>query len=151
VLSKVKSRGKEFQNQWKEVRGPFTFKGHEQVEASLKDGAKELEREMWVVPLTREESQRGALIERTLERVRQDYNNDYITEWIEFFRDIDVEIPVNNKAAIDEFKVLSTPDWPYQRLLRALADNTQFDEVREQNEAEATLIEDGGVVDQIKR
>ena len=83
-------------------------------------------------------------------RVRDDYDTQFIAQWLAFFRDIDVEIPVANKDAINEFKVLSTPDWPYQRLLRTLADNTQFDEVAEKSEAESALLADGGVIDQLR-
>ena len=86
---------------------------------------KQLEREKWVVPLTQEEEKEGDRIERALVRVRQDYDAQYITQWVNFFRDVEVEIPPNNKEAISEFKVLSTPDWPYQRLLRTLADQAQ--------------------------
>jgi type VI secretion system protein ImpL len=151
VLSKVKSGQKERQGKWAEVQGPYTYKGHEQVLASLDEGKKQLEREKWVVPLTQEEEREGDRIERALVRVRQDYDAQYITQWVNFFRDIEVEIPPNNKEAIGEFKVLSTPDWPYQRLLRTLADHTQFDEVAEKNEAEAALLADGGVLDQLRQ
>jgi len=152
VLARVKSQSREGRRaKWGEVQGPYTYKGHEQVIASLESGPSELEREKWVVPLTTEEQSMGERIKRELDRVRQDYDTEYITQWVNFFRDIDVQVPVNNKEAIGEFKVLSTPDWPYQRLLRTLADNTQFDEVAEKSEAENVLLADGGVLDQIKR
>src|SRR4029453_5887637 len=114
-----------------EVRGPFTYKGHEQVLKSLTDDSKDLEREQWVRPFSPEERPRGDRIKQALRRVREAYDNNYIQEWTDFFKDIVVEIPANNRAAIAEFRVLSTPDWPYQRLLRALQENTQFDEMRE--------------------
>jgi type VI secretion system protein ImpL len=157
VLAKVKSASRAVDEQrqadaphpWK-VEGPYTYKGHEQVLTSLEEGHKLLEREKWVVPLTAEEEKEGDRIQKALDRVRQDYDSQYITQWVNFFRDIDVQIPNTNKDALNEFKVLSTPDWPYQRLLRTLADNTQFDEVAEKNEAEAALFADGGVLDQIR-
>ncbi len=151
VLTRVRSSLKDRQNKWFEVRGPYTFKGHEQVVASLEEGHKVLDREKWVLPLTSDEEKNGDKIQVSLDRVRQDYDQQYIQEWINFFRDVDVQIPANNREAIGEFKTLSTPDWPYQRLLRALADNTQFDEVRQQNEAEEQLLADGGVLDQLKQ
>ncbi len=150
VLAKMRSSSKDRGGGWAKVEGPYTYRGHEQVLASLENGVKELEREKWVVPLTSEEQQQGERMQRELDRVRQDYDTEYINQWIAFFRDIQVEIPANNKEAINEFKVLSTPDWPYQRLLRALADNTQFDEVAEKNQAESTLLSDGGVLDQLR-
>jgi type VI secretion system protein ImpL len=151
VLAKVRSGQKERQGSWAKVLGPYTYKGHEQVLASLENGVAELEREKWVVPLTAEEQLQGERIQRELDRVRRDYDTEYITQWVSFFKDIQVTIPPNNKDAMDEFKVLSTPDWPYQRLLRTLADHTQFDEVAEKNEAESALLADGGVLDQLRQ
>jgi type VI secretion system protein ImpL len=151
VLSKVRSSLHDRQGKWAEIQGPYTYKGHEQVLASLEEGKKLLEREQWVLPLTDEEKKQGDAIDRALERVRQDYDSQYISQWVNFFRDIDVEVPPSNREAIGEFKVLATPDWPYQRLLRALADNTQFDEVAEKSEAENLLLADGGVIDQIRK
>jgi type VI secretion system protein ImpL len=133
------------------VEGPYTYKGHEQVLASLEEGHKLLEREKWVVPLTADEEKQGDRIQKALDRVRQDYDDEYIRQWVNFFRDVDVQIPPNNREAITEFRVLSTPDWPYQRLLRTLADNTQFDETAERLEAEEALVADGGVLDQIRQ
>jgi type VI secretion system protein ImpL len=151
VLAKVRSWQAGHQGKYVEVRGPYTYKGHEAVLASLRDGTKLLEREKWVVPLSSEEERLGDAIAKALDQVRFDYDTQYIEEWKNFFRDIDVEIPNTNRDAIAEFKVLSTPDWPYQRLLRTLADNTQFDEVAERNEAEATLLADGGIIDQLRQ
>ncbi|MRG91319.1 type VI secretion system membrane subunit TssM [Polyangium spumosum] len=148
VLSKIRSSQKERTSKWFPVRGPYTAKGHAQVVASLEEGVKVLERERWVVPPTQEEERQGDKIAQALARVRQDYDTQYIREWLEFFRDIQVEIPPNNKEAIEEFRVLSTPDWPYQRLLRALEDNTQFDTA--DNQAEQQVMQDGGVLDQVK-
>ena len=152
VLARVRSaRHEGSEKKWGEIQGPYTYKGHEQVITSLEEGHKLLEREKWVVPLTAEEEKEGDRIQKSLDRVRQDYDAQYIAQWVSFFRDIDVKIPDNNRDAIGEFKVLSTPDWPYQRLLRTLADNTQFDEINEKNEAEASLLGDGGVADQIRQ
>lgn len=149
VLGKVSSKQKNRAGTWKQIRGPYTAKGHEKVAASLKDGYSILEREQWVVPISRDEKGQAAKIQQTLRRVREDYDNQYIIEWTEFFRDIDVEIPTNNIEAIDEFRVLSTPDWPYWRLLRALRDNTQFEEAKKKD-AEAALAE-SGVIEQLKQ
>jgi len=147
VLSKVQSAQKQRTGKWALVRGPYTFKGHSQVVASLEEGLKVLDRERWVVPLTQEEERQGDKIQQALARVRQDYDTEYISQWLEFFRDVVVDIPPNNKEAIEEFRVLSTPDWPYQRLLRTLEDNTQFD--LDKNQAEAAVLNDGGILDQV--
>ncbi|HSO00798.1 MAG TPA: type VI secretion system membrane subunit TssM, partial [Candidatus Nanopelagicales bacterium] len=148
VLTKIRSAQKERTGKWFEVEGPYTAKGYTQVMESLKEGRKKLERELWVLPLTIEETKQGERIQKELDRVRQDYENEYINQWESFFRDMQVEVPPTNKDAIEEFKILSTPDWPYRRLLQRLADETQFPQ--EQSQAQASLLADGGVLSQIK-
>jgi type VI secretion system protein ImpL len=150
VLTKVRSGLKERTGKWFEVQGPYTYKGHERVVASLDEGYKLLEREQWVLPFTADEKKQGDKIQKSLDRVRQDYDAEYVRQWVNFFRDIDVAVPPNNKEAIQEFRVLSTPDWPYLRLLRALSDNTQFDDPRNQAALQGGITRDGGVLDQIK-
>ncbi len=55
VLAKVRSwQAIHQQGNFMQVKGPYTYKGHEAVLASLKDGTKLLEREKWVVPLSSE-------------------------------------------------------------------------------------------------
>ncbi|NUQ75782.1 MAG: type VI secretion system membrane subunit TssM [Polyangiaceae bacterium] len=149
VLTKVTSGLKQRTGKWYEVLGPYTAKGHEQVMASLLEGFKLLEREQWVLPFTDEEKKQGDRIQKSLDRVRQDYEAEYIRQWVNFFRDIEVAVPPNNREAIEEFRVLATPDWPYLRLLRTLSDHTQFDDPRNQPPAEAASS-DGGVLDQIQ-
>jgi type VI secretion system protein ImpL len=147
VLTKVTSSQYEREKKWFQVEGPYTKKGHETVLASLDEGVKALEREQWVVPLSNDEREHGDRIQRELDRVRQDYLDQYQRQWYSFFKDIQVAIPDTNRDAINEFKILSTPDWPYQRLLRVLGDNTQFED---KNAALAAAAEDGGVLDQIR-
>jgi type VI secretion system protein ImpL len=146
VLTKMRSLQKERTGKWFEVEGPYTAKGYTQVIESLKEGRKKLERELWVLPLDFDEKQQGDRIQKELDRVRQDYESQYIAQWEGFFRDIQVEVPPTNRDAIEEFKVLSTPDWPYRRLLQRLSDETQFPE----DQAAATVTGDGGIIDQIK-
>jgi serine/threonine protein kinase len=119
VLTKVRSREKERTGKWFEVRGPYTSKGHKQVVGSLERATGASGREEWVVPLPRPE------VERALARVRQDYDVEYITQWSNFFRDIAVDMPAGDSDAISELRILATPDWPYLRLLRLLAEHTQ--------------------------
>jgi type VI secretion system protein ImpL len=151
VLRKVHSyTEKQNPGKWFEVRGPYTYRGHKEVLASLDGGAAVIERELWVVPPDVEESNRATWIKRQLDQVRQDYDLKYILEWTKFFKDITVEIPNTNREAIEEFKILSTPDWPYQRLLRVLFENTQFDEIDNSGLLDDAEV-DGGVVDQLKQ
>ncbi|MFS8066166.1 MAG: type VI secretion system membrane subunit TssM, partial [Byssovorax sp.] len=149
ALDKIHSYNKVHKGKWFEVRGPFTFRGHAEVLASLEGGAAIIQREKWVVPLSGEETTLGPKIKRDLDRVRQDYDNAYIQEWINFFKDLEVESPTTNRDSIIEYKALSTPEWPYQRLLRVLADHTQFDEADE-DALDSAAGGDGGVVDQLK-
>ncbi|MCC6558965.1 MAG: type VI secretion system membrane subunit TssM [Polyangiaceae bacterium] len=146
VLTKIHSAQRERTGTWFEVQGPYTAKGHEQVLESLKEGKKKLERELWVLPFTSEEKQQGDRIQKELDRVRQDYDNQYITQWENFFRDIQVDVPPTNRDAIQEFNVLATPDWPYRRLLQRLGDETQFPK----DAVTAAATADGGIIDQIK-
>lgn len=146
ALRILSSKRKRREGQWKTVRGPYTLAGHKQVLESLENFNDIIEREKWVVPLSVDEREAKDSIELARQRVRQDYDQRYITEWVEFFRDIDVAIPQNNVESIDEFKVLSTPIWPYQRLLQVLKENTQFPKPKKEEEEAAS-----GVADQIKR
>ncbi|HHH10500.1 MAG TPA: type VI secretion system membrane subunit TssM, partial [Sorangium sp.] len=72
----------------------------------------------------------------------------YIKAWRDFFLDIDVAVPKDNRDAIDEFRALVTPDWPYWRLLRELRDNTQFPETKKE---EAARADRNSVLSQVRR
>lgn len=148
VLTILSSRRYKRENKYQQVRGPFNKAGRAAVLAKLKNGAKILEREKWVVPIAKREKDVKFEIEKLLKQVRQDYDGQYIAEWTDFFRDIAVAIPVNNLEAIGEFRVLSTPEWPYMRLLKVLRDNTQFGESKTPQQKAKT---DSGVLSQIKR
>jgi type VI secretion system protein ImpL len=148
VFKVLQSSQKEREGRWFEVAGPYTDKGHDQVIASLEEGYKLLEREQWVLPATGEEKVQGEKIQLALNRVRQDYDNEYVRQWTSFFRDIVVKTPANNREAIEEYQILSTPDWPYLRLLRALSDHTQFED--KEGALSKTATTDGGIIDQIR-
>jgi len=148
VLTKIRSAQRERTGKWYEIQGPYTGKGYAQVMDSLNQGRKKLERELWVLPFTGEEKQQGDRIQKELDRVRQDYQNEYINQWESFFRDVQVEVPPTNRDAVEEFKVLSTPDWPYRRLLQRLSDETQFPQ--EKPGVTDTLLTDGGILSQIR-
>ncbi|MEZ4315275.1 MAG: type VI secretion system membrane subunit TssM, partial [Polyangiaceae bacterium] len=153
ALSKIRSRT-EMRNRaqgmpgvYFQVQGAYTIEGHKKVLELLKEGYKQIERENWVIPLTDEEKQQSAKIQQALDRVRLSYDSEYIRQWEAFFRDIDVEIPDNNKEAIEEFNILATRDWPYQRLLKVLDENTQFKEKSILKEAAA---DDAGLLAQLR-
>jgi type VI secretion system protein ImpL len=132
-----------------EVKGAFTTEAFKVVDKLLaEEGVKLLEREKWVVPYDRDEKKQGERVQTALKRARQRYENNYISEWEEFFRDIDVKIPENNAESIKEFRLLATPDWAYKRLLETLSDNVPCPV---QSAASASLMRDGGVLDQIKQ
>lgn len=151
ALSYLSSKQKRSEGKTYQVAGQFTYAGHVEVLSRLKDGYKLLEREKWVVPLTGDEKLQGSKIKTALKRVRQDYDQAYIRAWYDFFKDIEVKIPKNNVETIGEFKALSTPDWPYYRLIKALYDNTQFDRIDPSSVASAEANKKGGVIDQLKR
>lgn len=150
ALAKIASKRKNREGKWQEVQGPYTARGRDAVLTNLDNGPDRLRAEEWVVPLSSEEKQQGDRIKLALARVRQDYDNQYVQQWTEFFRDIDVLVPQSNLEAIEEFRSLSTPEWPYARLLSTLKDNTQFAKPKEE-QAAAGGKAPAGVIDQIKR
>ncbi len=149
ALAKIKSRQRGRSGRYFEVGGAYTLEGHKKVLESLKEGYKQIDREKWVIPLTDDEKQQKAKIQQALDRVRQSYDSEYIRQWESFFRDIDVEVPDNNKEAIEEFNVLATRDWPYLRLLKALDENTQF--LSEKNQAKQIATGDAGLLQQLRQ
>jgi type VI secretion system protein ImpL len=147
----LSSKRLKYEGKYGEVRGPYTLEGFKTIDKLLSDeGAKLLEREAWVVPYSRDEKLQGDNIKKSLRRVRQRYEDDYISEWKEFFRDLDVKVPVANGEAIREYRLLSTPEWAYRRLLQTLSDNTQFATA---NTAKlgSTVAGKGGVIDQVQK
>jgi type VI secretion system protein ImpL len=149
ALYKIRSRQRVRTGKYYEVGGAYTLEGHKKVLESLKEGYKQIDREKWVIPLTDDEKQQSAKIQQALDRVRQSYDSEYIRQWEGFFRDVDVDVPDNNKEAIEEFNVLSTRDWPYLRLLQSLDENTQFQS--EKNVAKDIAGGDAGLVAQIRQ
>jgi type VI secretion system protein ImpL len=111
-------------NKWLEVDGPYTDKGHYAVLSNIEEGAKILEQENWVVPLTAEE--RGDRVVANVAKLAEDYEQQYIESWKKFLMDLDVQAPGSVKEAIDYYAALSKPEWPYLRVLRALEDHTQW-------------------------
>jgi len=90
---------------WAEVQGPYTYKGHDQVLASLEEGAKLLEREQWVVPLGRDEQADN--IPKHLQTLAGDYDTKYIEQWTDWLADLKVQSPSTLKDAIELYTVLT--------------------------------------------
>ncbi len=133
-----------------QVDGAFTADAFKVIDKLLSDeAAKLLEREKWVIPYSREEKVESDTIEKRLKNVRKRYEDAYIQAWTQLFTDVDTKIPQTNAEAISEYKVLSTPDWPYRRLIQTLADNTQFPDPKDK--LPGVLSADGGVLDQIQK
>ncbi|NUO52515.1 MAG: type VI secretion system membrane subunit TssM, partial [Polyangiaceae bacterium] len=133
-----------------QVDGAFTTEAFKVIDKLLaEEGVKLLEREKWVVPYDRDEKKQGERVQTALKRARQRYENNYISQWEEFFRDIDVKIPNTNAESIKGFKLLSTPEWAYKRLLTTLSDNIPCPDPSK-SKVPGSLTQDGGVVDQVK-
>lgn len=146
ILSSKDAR--ERNKEWK-VEGAFTAPAFKVIDKLLaEEAAKLLEREAWVVPYGREEKLAQAEIDKRLKSVRRTYEDAYIQAWTKLFEDVAVKIPQTNAEAIVEYKILSTPDWPYKRLIQTLSDHTQF---IEESKAPASLTADGGIIDQIQK
>jgi type VI secretion system protein ImpL len=109
---------------WAEVEGPYTEKGHFVVASNIADAVKYLEDEGWVVPLTPEE--KGDRVAANIKNLASDYEEKYKQVWTDWLKDITVSQPATVKQAIELYKVLTTPDWPYLRILRAVEDHTQW-------------------------
>jgi type VI secretion system protein ImpL len=126
VLKWLLSKQKENPDKKKylEVTGPYTEKGHFAVLANLKEAETLLKSEAWVVPLTDEE--RGDRVAANIAKLAEDYEQQYITQWKAFLRDLEVKSPANLKEAIQLFGQLQEPEWPYLRVLRTLEDHTQW-------------------------
>jgi type VI secretion system protein ImpL len=116
------------QKRWREVEGPYTEKGHFAVLDNIADGAGLLEREQWVVPLTRDEQPDS--IPKHLEGLAADYDAHYIAQWTDWMADLTVRMPANLKEAKDIYTELAKPDYPYLRILHALEDHTQWKRAR---------------------
>ncbi len=134
-----------------EVEGPFTIDAFKVIDKLFaEEGVKLLEREQWVVPYDRDEAKQKEKVVQALKRARRQYEDNYISAWEAFFRDIEVKIPQTNAESIDEFRKLSTPEWAYKRLLVTLSDNIPCDDPS-QSKVPSALQGDAGVVAQIER
>jgi type VI secretion system protein ImpL len=109
---------------WQEVEGPYTEKGHLAVVKNVAAGERLLSSEQWVVPLTNEE--KGDRLVKNLADLASDYEERYIREWSDFLADLTIKEPPTNKDAMELYRALTEPEWPYLRVLRAVEDHTQW-------------------------
>ncbi|MCC6527722.1 MAG: type VI secretion system membrane subunit TssM [Polyangiaceae bacterium] len=119
---------------FQKVPGAFTYEGYRTMIGILKGGVDVIKREQWVVPLSKDEEGADSKIKETLAQIREDYEKQYVTEWQRFLQDIYVVRPETNEDAIRVYRALATKEWPYQRIVRAVKENTQF--VTEQKKKE---------------
>jgi type VI secretion system protein ImpL len=124
VLRVLSSQRFQKEKHWKEVEGPYTEKGHYRVLRNIREGAALLEREQWVVPLTDDE--KGDSVPLNLGHLAEEYDQRYVEQWNDWILDIAVQPPVMVQGVIDLYATLGTPEWPYLRILRTLADHTQW-------------------------
>ncbi len=124
VLKFVQSALHQKEKRYKEVEGPYTENGHYRVLKNVAEGTGLLEREQWVVPLTRDEQ--PDTVPKHLARLADDYDQRYAEQWTDFILDIQIKSPATVKEAIELFQVIAKPDWAYLRILRQLEDHTQW-------------------------
>jgi len=116
VLESLYSVRFEKEKRWQEVEGPFTDKGHYFVIQNVAEGEGLLEREAWVVPLTREEQAQE--VTRNIKTMVDDYEAKYVQQWMDFLRDIRIRNPTSLKEGIKLYNELVQPPWPVLTILR---------------------------------
>jgi type VI secretion system protein ImpL len=119
------SRSYEAKQGYKQVDGPYTEKGHYGVVEQIKAAEGLLKAEAWVVPLAPGEED-SKNIAKHVANVKTRYEDQYVEQWMTFFADIQVKTPTNADEAIELYRILSTSEYPYRRLLQTLEDHTQW-------------------------
>ncbi len=124
VLKYFESRSYLAKQGYKQVEGPYTEKGHYAVVKQIEAADGLLKAESWVVPLTKDETPEK--IPKYVAAVKTRYEETYINQWVEFFLDIKAKTPTSADEAIEEYRVISTTEYPMRRLLQTLEDHTQW-------------------------
>jgi type VI secretion system protein ImpL len=124
VLESYYSFRFEREKKWQEVEGPYTDKGHYMVINNVADGEKLLQREAWVVPLTRDEQ--ADQVPRHMKTLVEDYEARYEQQWMDFLRDVRVRNPTSLKEGIKLYNEIVQPPWPLLRILRAVEDHVMW-------------------------
>lgn len=123
VLEALKSKKARRGGKPEVVRGPYTTAGRAQVMKAADASRKRLRTERWVIPLQKGET--TGKIERGIDRALQDYEAQYLREWVSFFEDIHVSPPESDAERAALFELLVTPDAPYGVLLATLKKNAE--------------------------
>jgi type VI secretion system protein ImpL len=142
VLKVITSAAFVKDKRYKEVEGPYTEKGHYKVLKNITEGVGLLEREQWVVPLTKEE--KGERVPQNLKHLSEEYEQRYIEQWTDWMADLVVTSPATVKEAVDEYATLARAEFPYLRILRTLYDHTQW-------KREASALENDEVKNEANR
>jgi type VI secretion system protein ImpL len=107
------------------ISGAYTKPGYELVMKRLSDREKLLNAEAWVLdePTPGKDS---AQIEATIGTLQEMYFARFTKAWREFFLDLQVKTPARDAELLDLLSALSEAEYPYQRLIRTLAENVRF-------------------------
>jgi type VI protein secretion system component VasK len=119
VLKVMRSKRYRREKKWQKIRGPYTKKGYLAVSARLAEARKDAIKEAWVIPA-------GQKFEAVLDRVWQDYQAQYIKEWLDFLRDTEVIEPTSPQGFIDLAATLLRDQSPVVRLILLVEEHSQF-------------------------
>jgi type VI secretion system protein ImpL len=107
------------------ISGAYTKPGYELVMKRLADREQLLNSETWVLnePAAGTDS---AQVEAIIDQLQEMYFARFIKAWREFFLDLHVKTPTRDAELLDLLSALSEAEYPYQRLIRLLAENVRF-------------------------
>jgi type VI secretion system protein ImpL len=122
------------EKKWKDVPGPYTERGHYAVLRNIASGIGLLEQDAWVVPLGPDETKDK--IAANINALANEYEKKYIEAWQEFMTDVTIKSPGTLQEAVNLYRVLASPPWPYLQLLRRIEDHTQWPTAKSALDAE---------------
>lgn len=126
----------------KVVEGAYTKLGWGMVRTLLTAQQSRLVDEGWVLGQERELA--AGELNKQINDLKTLYFARFTQAWVDFLNDMEVHQPENAQVGLDELQALSEPMWPYQRLVKALADNVVLDV-----EEDPSSVADG-VIEKIK-
>lgn len=113
------------------VDGAYTKLGWAKIRRLLDVEKSKLSSEGWV--LGTEDKVPDQDINKQVAALRQIYFDRFRDAWRDFIADLTIAQPTAADASLEELLALSEPEWPYARLTRVLAENTEL----EMSDAEA--------------
>jgi type VI secretion system protein ImpL len=125
----------------KTVEGAYTKLGWAIIRKLLTAQQSRLADEGWVLGQERELA--SGELNKQINDLKTLYFDRFTQAWKEFIEDMEVHQPENAQVALEELQTLSEPMWPYQRLVKTLADNVTLDVGEEQTVAD-------GIIDKLK-